>query len=133
MKFIANISEISDYPFYLGLHKNKNSQWVWYDYDLTEFPLSGYSDWAPGYPDSNPSDGCAIITSDDGINLSWKTQACNSGLLHIVCQARACDAANLYCCEYCNEMMEGGLMAERFHERRHALQAKTRQIKKKRF
>ena len=28
-----------NYPFYLGLHKNNNSQWTWWNYDLTEFPV----------------------------------------------------------------------------------------------
>lgn len=30
---------LPDYPYYIGLHKNAQGQWTWYNYDLTEFPV----------------------------------------------------------------------------------------------
>uniref|UniRef100_A0A914E4R4 C-type lectin n=1 Tax=Acrobeloides nanus TaxID=290746 RepID=A0A914E4R4_9BILA len=90
-----------NYPFYLGLHKNNNSQWTWWNYDLTEFPAS-YLNWAPGHPQAG--DNCAIADSNDGQHLVWKSRTCDpsSGLGVSLCQGPACDATTTICCAHCN-------------------------------
>uniref|UniRef100_A0A914EHK8 Uncharacterized protein n=1 Tax=Acrobeloides nanus TaxID=290746 RepID=A0A914EHK8_9BILA len=100
----------SEYPFYIGLHKNQQGQWSWYDYDRTDFPVSGYSDWAQGYP--NGTTRCGVMDSDDGVHLVWKNYGCNTetaGLDMVLCQSRSCDATSTYCCAYCNEQQGGGV------------------------
>uniref|UniRef100_A0A914CU13 C-type lectin domain-containing protein n=1 Tax=Acrobeloides nanus TaxID=290746 RepID=A0A914CU13_9BILA len=90
-----------NYPFYLGLHKNNNSQWTWWNYDLTEFPAT-YLNWAPGHPQAG--DNCAIADSNDGQHLVWKSYGCDpsmTGLGFSLCQGPACDATTTICCADC--------------------------------
>uniref|UniRef100_A0A914CM40 C-type lectin domain-containing protein n=1 Tax=Acrobeloides nanus TaxID=290746 RepID=A0A914CM40_9BILA len=96
LKFIQAIWD--DHDYYIGLHKNNQSQWVWYNYDRTEFMLSGFSDWGVGQP--NGTDGCVIFDSTNNGNLVWKTITCDTdstGITNALCQSLACDATNTYC------------------------------------
>uniref|UniRef100_A0A914EI50 C-type lectin n=1 Tax=Acrobeloides nanus TaxID=290746 RepID=A0A914EI50_9BILA len=90
-----------NYPFYLGLHKNNNSQWTWWNYDLTEFPAS-YLNWAPGHPQAG--DNCAIADSNDDQHLVWKSYGCDPSMTTLglsLCQGPACDATTTICCADC--------------------------------
>uniref|UniRef100_A0A914CIS8 C-type lectin domain-containing protein n=1 Tax=Acrobeloides nanus TaxID=290746 RepID=A0A914CIS8_9BILA len=92
-----------DYPYYFGLHKNNQGQWSFWNYDRSEFPIGSYTNWGKGYP--NGTDGCAILDSDDGVTLIWKTYSCDTdstGLAMVLCQARACDTYSTVCCADCH-------------------------------
>lgn len=50
-------------------------------------------------------------------NVNWKTESCNTKVLpQILCQFRACDATNLFCCKYCNMVKERGSMISQTNE-----------------
>jgi len=97
----ANLPNTS-YPFYIGLHTNDQGQsWTWWYYDNSSFPAS-YFNWAAGYPKAG--DNCAIVDSDDGQHVVWKSKGCDvssTGLNMGLCQAPACDATELMCCADC--------------------------------
>uniref|UniRef100_A0A914C2Q5 C-type lectin n=1 Tax=Acrobeloides nanus TaxID=290746 RepID=A0A914C2Q5_9BILA len=83
--------------FYIGLHRNAQKHWVWWDYSLKEFPLGNFTAWASGFNSSSTGD-CVYGESATGDNTSpylWKTGSCYPYLSDIaitVCQHRACDA-----------------------------------------
>uniref|UniRef100_A0A914CDP9 C-type lectin domain-containing protein n=1 Tax=Acrobeloides nanus TaxID=290746 RepID=A0A914CDP9_9BILA len=115
---------LSDYPFYFGLHQNNQSQWSFYNYDTTEFPASSYINWSPGYP--NDTDRCAVLDSNDGVNLVWKNYGCNtelSGLDMVLCQGKACDASSLVCCADC-------MTTDLTYEKKQRIRSKHRHIRK---
>uniref|UniRef100_A0A914DZ59 C-type lectin domain-containing protein n=1 Tax=Acrobeloides nanus TaxID=290746 RepID=A0A914DZ59_9BILA len=90
------------YTFYFGLHRNIQMQWMFYDYDKNDFPVTSYTNWGPGYP--NGTAQCAKLNSNDGV-LVWENYGCNSdatGLSKVLCQGKACDATSTSCCQYCN-------------------------------
>uniref|UniRef100_A0A914D3C2 C-type lectin domain-containing protein n=1 Tax=Acrobeloides nanus TaxID=290746 RepID=A0A914D3C2_9BILA len=65
--------------------------------------IGSYTNWGKGYP--NGTDGCAILDSDDGVTLVWKTYSCDTdstGLAMVLCQARACDTSSTVCCADCH-------------------------------
>uniref|UniRef100_A0A914DP18 C-type lectin domain-containing protein n=1 Tax=Acrobeloides nanus TaxID=290746 RepID=A0A914DP18_9BILA len=89
------------YPYYFGLHKNLVGVWSWYDYDQSEFPLSGFTKWGQGEPSTG---NCTIMDSTDGVNLVWKTTGCdpvNVKINTVICQAKSCDSSSLACCSEC--------------------------------
>uniref|UniRef100_A0A914C8L9 C-type LECtin n=1 Tax=Acrobeloides nanus TaxID=290746 RepID=A0A914C8L9_9BILA len=99
---------MADYPYYIGLHKNQQGQWTWYDYNKGEFPLSSYTNWSPGYP--NGAAGCAIMDSNDKSTLVWKNYGCNTeeaGVDALLCQVQACDPSSIACCLACNAQVGG--------------------------
>uniref|UniRef100_A0A914C9Q8 C-type lectin domain-containing protein n=1 Tax=Acrobeloides nanus TaxID=290746 RepID=A0A914C9Q8_9BILA len=102
-KSLYPLTSLVGYPYYIGLHANQQGQWTWYDYNKSEFPLSSYTNWSPGYP--NGTAGCAVIDSNDKSTLVWKNYGCNTeetGLGAVLCQVQACDPSSVACCSSCN-------------------------------
>uniref|UniRef100_A0A914CPR9 C-type lectin domain-containing protein n=1 Tax=Acrobeloides nanus TaxID=290746 RepID=A0A914CPR9_9BILA len=136
----GNIEEPEfSYPFFTGLHKNKQNVWSWYDYDLNEFPLTGFNAWGTGYPKGNAS--CAYVDFDYNLNQNagvWKNTGCdNSDLIdQILCQAKACDASYSTCCGSCqnqnfSEKQKQSILKKR--ETRKSAMKKRRLNRKKNF
>uniref|UniRef100_A0A914EK67 C-type lectin domain-containing protein n=1 Tax=Acrobeloides nanus TaxID=290746 RepID=A0A914EK67_9BILA len=90
---------------YNGLHKNSQGTWVWYNYDLSEFPIS-YSDWAPNYPDNSTGSNFAAFNIDVNGKLLWKNFPNNAmaKLNMALCQTPACTTESTECCWRCNGM-----------------------------
>uniref|UniRef100_A0A914DBT7 C-type lectin domain-containing protein n=1 Tax=Acrobeloides nanus TaxID=290746 RepID=A0A914DBT7_9BILA len=90
---------VNDYSYILGLHRNGQNKWVWFDYDGSELPLGNFTNWAPGY-NENSSGDCVMAVSQNGTGSNvldhvyrWITTPCYSGLFsHNFCQSLACDA-----------------------------------------
>uniref|UniRef100_A0A914CYB5 VWFA domain-containing protein n=1 Tax=Acrobeloides nanus TaxID=290746 RepID=A0A914CYB5_9BILA len=98
------------YPAYFGLHKNSQGQWMFYNYNGSDFVPSNFINWGPGYPD--PSHSCAVLNSHDNMTYVWESVGCEpsgTGDLLAICQAPACDTSSLACCSYCN----GGLFEDK--------------------
>uniref|UniRef100_A0A914CQL9 C-type lectin domain-containing protein n=1 Tax=Acrobeloides nanus TaxID=290746 RepID=A0A914CQL9_9BILA len=101
-KYVFIEEYIMDFPdipkYYLGLHRNKQNQWVWLDYDGSEFPLGNYTHWAPGYSANSPGQCVAAISQNGtGSNLfnndyRWVPTSCYSENASNFCQSLACDA-----------------------------------------
>uniref|UniRef100_A0A914D317 C-type LECtin n=1 Tax=Acrobeloides nanus TaxID=290746 RepID=A0A914D317_9BILA len=97
------LTDPSILPFYIGYHKNSSSNWVWYDVDLSESAGSGYSNWAPGYPQNNNMMNCTVINSSDSVTFNWKNVPCDpqySKVSNILCQNYVCDAEHTECIKY---------------------------------
>uniref|UniRef100_A0A914C8K5 C-type lectin domain-containing protein n=1 Tax=Acrobeloides nanus TaxID=290746 RepID=A0A914C8K5_9BILA len=58
--FIEEIS-YAEYSYNLGLHRNKQNKWVWFDYDGSELPLGNFTKWAPGYNENSSGDCVALL------------------------------------------------------------------------
>uniref|UniRef100_A0A914EKF4 VWFA domain-containing protein n=1 Tax=Acrobeloides nanus TaxID=290746 RepID=A0A914EKF4_9BILA len=102
---------------YIGLHRNSQNSWMWYDYDGSEFPLGNYQPWANGFNASSP--GNCVLAVNNGTwqaPLYWQPASCLltntaynytfppphsknvTNYMSVNCQSFACDADLAYNC-----------------------------------
>uniref|UniRef100_A0A8R1I4P1 VWFA domain-containing protein n=2 Tax=Caenorhabditis japonica TaxID=281687 RepID=A0A8R1I4P1_CAEJA len=90
---LATFPAYNPSEYYIGLSYQKN-QWVWEQpYGLDHIPLSGYTNWGPGFPQANSTGQViAVQTFDNGTTYQWGPPQSNDWLF--VCQIQASSTEN---------------------------------------
>ncbi|CAB3405469.1 unnamed protein product [Caenorhabditis bovis] len=99
--FIFRISPSSTqsqpYMYHIGLHYiNGRYQWE-QPKNQALIPLSGYTNWNPGYP-SNPTSTPCVLSQQAGsdVRTGWQNENCFTVTKNYVCEVASCDTDN-YC------------------------------------
>uniref|UniRef100_A0A914EIM4 C-type lectin domain-containing protein n=1 Tax=Acrobeloides nanus TaxID=290746 RepID=A0A914EIM4_9BILA len=92
LEYISFVEYENNDFYYIGLHRNAQKQWVWYNYDGSEFPLGNYTNWDHGYNENSHGDCVKEVNhNDSAINFRWRTTSCFTDAPTVMCQERACD------------------------------------------
>lgn len=102
-------SKVGTNDYSIGLHRNSQGKWMWYDYDSTEFPvtsffmrnfhfqLGNFTRWAPEFGVNSTGD-CVVARYYPGKpHHLWETTQCpiqeENVAPYVMCQYHACDTS----------------------------------------
>ena len=107
--------------FIIGLHRvpTQDSDWIWYGYANTTYPLGDFKKWEGGKAPADPSAACGFVIREASDNsLAFSAGGCDyEDARPYLCQTKACDSDHM--CD-----LQSGFKADAAHAK---LQAQLKQ------